>query len=128
MFEISVKTHFSAAHHLRGYKGMCATPHGHNWEVQVCLRGERLNSTGFLVDFREVKTAVGEALADLDHQDLNTLPQFSRENPTSEHLARYLYGVLSGKFRRPGCRVKRVSVSETPGTEASYEAGSQRKR
>ena len=33
-YEINVQTHFSAAHHLRGYPGNCEKPHGHNWIVK----------------------------------------------------------------------------------------------
>jgi len=120
MYEISVKTQFSAGHHLAGYRGSCAKPHGHNWEVQVFIRGEELDKLGMLVDFREVKKAVQEILAELDHTDLNTLPAFAKRNPTSENIARHLYGKLSGKFNAAGRAVSRVMVSETPQTSVSY--------
>jgi 6-pyruvoyltetrahydropterin/6-carboxytetrahydropterin synthase len=122
MFEISVKTHFSAAHHLRGYKGICADPHGHNWDVEVFIAGAQLDMTGFLVDFRVLKKRVKAILGELDHHDLNTLPAFRRQNPTSENLARYLYETLSGRVNCPRYRINRVTVGETPGTTASYWA------
>jgi 6-pyruvoyltetrahydropterin/6-carboxytetrahydropterin synthase len=128
MYEISVKTHFSAAHHLRGYRGTCADIHGHNWEVEVFIRGERLDRDGFLVDFRKIKADLRESLKDFDHRDLNALPAFSKENPTSENLARHLHRVLSRRIRIGGCRVSRVLVSEAPGTRATYEPRGSRGR
>ena len=120
MFEISVKTHFSAAHHLRGYEGCCANPHGHNWEIEVFLRGRAVNRIGFLVDFREVKAAVRASIEDLDHADLNELPAFLKTNPTSENLARYIFRALSRSLRSRRFRVHRVNVCEAPGSAAGY--------
>ena len=127
MFELSVKTHFSAAHHLRGYAGACANPHGHNWEIEVFVRGEGLDRTGFLVDFRELKARLRSVLGELDHRDLNALPVFLRRNPTSENLAHYLFDSLAERFDAPRCRVHRVTVCETPGTAASYWASETRR-
>lgn len=120
MYEVSTQGRFSAAHRLEGYPGSCASCHGHNWEVEVFVQGERLNETGILVDFRDIKAALGEVLEELDHADLNTIPAFKEQNPTSEHLARYLYGRLREKVATAGGRLDRVSVYETPETRATY--------
>ena len=120
MFEVSVKTHFSSAHHLTGYKGACLNVHGHNWEIQVVLRGRETNEIGMLVDFKKVKSAVHDVIDKLDHQDLNRLPMFVHQNPTSENLAKYLYDELSALLDVPQYHVHQVRVSETPGTAASY--------
>ena len=121
MFEVSVRSQFSAAHRLVGHAGACANVHGHNWEVEVFLAGETLNEIGVLLDFREIKNAVRDVLEPLDHKDLNALPAFGRQtNPTSENLARYLFEALAAGLDNSRCRVVRVRVSETPGTSASY--------
>ena len=120
MFEISVKTYFSGAHHLTGYQGTCSSLHGHNWEIEIFLRGNRTNEVGLLVDFKKVKTAVRGILDNLDHKDLNSLPMFADQNPTSENLAKYLYHELSALLNSSRCCVHQVWVSETPGTAASY--------
>ena len=121
MFELSVKTHFSAAHHLVGYDGQCAHFHGHNWEVEIFVRGADLDELGMLEDFRRIKSVVREVMARLDHGDLNTLPPFLHVNPTSENVARYLYAELKGRLNTDRYRVHRVKVCETPSTSASYE-------
>lgn len=120
MFELSIKTHFSAAHRLVGYEGQCANPHGHNWEVEIFVRGNQLNEIGMLVDFRDIKAAVREAMKEVDHCDLNLIPPFVRTNPTSENLACYLHAGLSERLNGPHLRVHRVMVCESPGTTASY--------
>lgn len=122
MFEISAHAHFSAAHRLIGYAGACARIHGHNWDVEVFLRGAALDELGILCDFRDVKAALRDSLEELDHAELNDLPAFATRNPTSEALALHLFGILSKRLNTARCRVQRVTVSETPGTAASYWA------
>jgi 6-pyruvoyltetrahydropterin/6-carboxytetrahydropterin synthase len=120
MFEVSVKTQISAAHRLVGYNGLCASVHGHNWEVEIYVRGSALNELGLLVDFRDIKEALKTVIGDLDHCDLNSLPAFAIENPSSENLARYLFNTLSASFNTDRYWIARVRVAETPGTSASY--------
>jgi 6-pyruvoyltetrahydropterin/6-carboxytetrahydropterin synthase len=120
MFEISIKTQFSAAHHLEGYRGACEAVHGHNWEVEVFVAGEDLDETGILVDFRVARQAVQSELEALDHTDLNEHPAFAVGNPTSENIARFLYVQLSQRLAGQSYRVSRVSINETPGSRASY--------
>ena len=122
MYELSVKTHFSAAHHLRNYQGKCADPHGHNWEVEVFVAGDNLNGEGLLVDFRFLKDTVKEILGRLDHADLNKLESFGESNPTSENIARHIYEELSATLKNADCSVSRVLVRETTETSASYTA------
>ena len=51
MYEVSVEDSFAAGHALRGYRGKCENPHGHNYKVQVTLMGEKLDNIGLLLDF-----------------------------------------------------------------------------
>ncbi|MFC1497181.1 6-carboxytetrahydropterin synthase QueD [Verrucomicrobiota bacterium] len=120
MFEVSIKTHFSAAHHLEGYQGKCETQHGHNWDVEVFVRGKGLDETGILIDFRKLRDAVDDVMNKLDHRDLNTVVAFKDKNPTSENIATYLYSELAEKLNCDAYSICRVSVNETPGSKASY--------
>ena len=47
MFQVTVDETFSSGHALRGYKGKCENPHGHNYKVRIVLQGEGLDSIGF---------------------------------------------------------------------------------
>ena len=120
MYEVSISAHFSAAHRLNGYQGACSALHGHNWEVEVSVRGERLNDAGILMDFRQLKEAVTRRLQALDHSDLNAVDVLGGMNPTSENLARFLFQALSREVNGAEYRVWRVTVRETPGSRAAY--------
>src|SRR5271169_4078074 len=91
MFEISVEETFSAGHALRGYKGKCENPHGHNYRVRVTLEGQQLDSIGLLHDFTHVKRALREVIGALDHQFLNDLAPFDAVNPSAENLAKFFH-------------------------------------
>jgi 6-pyruvoyltetrahydropterin/6-carboxytetrahydropterin synthase len=120
MFEISVRSRFSAAHHLRNHPGKCAAPHGHNWDVEVFLRGRRLDSSGMLVDFGELKQMLAKVLDRVDHRDLNGVDLLDGLDPTSENIAKVLYKAISKEFRARTYRVAKVCVHETPETTACY--------
>ncbi|MEE4355176.1 MAG: 6-carboxytetrahydropterin synthase QueD [Desulfococcaceae bacterium] len=120
VFEVYVKTHFSAAHALKDYPGDCARLHGHNWIIEVYVRCSRLNEIGIGVDFRDIKSSVKEVLAGLDHFHLNELEAFRDDNPTSENIARFLYKELGRKLNSEIIRVSKIKVSETPGAGAFY--------
>lgn len=121
VYEVYVKSHFSAAHCLQGYPGDCSRIHGHNWIVEVFVQCRELNELGIGIDFGDIKKAVKEVLSKMDHCDLNELAPFRKVNPTSENIARYLHGELSRIINNSmGIKVSRVKVSETPGAGAFY--------
>ncbi len=120
MYEIFIETHFSAAHHLRGYDGDCARPHGHNWIVEVYVQCRELNDIGIGIDFRDVKLMLKDVLSKIDHTDLNTLSEFTGINPSSENIAAYIYGRLKGDLQGKDIKVSKVKVSETPQAGVYY--------
>jgi 6-pyruvoyltetrahydropterin/6-carboxytetrahydropterin synthase len=120
LFEIKVISSFAAAHNLKDFRGKCENLHGHNWKVEVVLRGKSLESNGILVDFGEVKAATREALEEVDHKYLNELPFFSQNNPSSENVARFLFEKLSAKLNTGGRRLHSVSAWESADACATY--------
>lgn len=120
MYEISVSLHFSAAHHLPEYDGNCGSIHGHNWTVRATVLAEDVDRTGLAIDFRVVKAALADVLGALDHRNLNELPDFESVPPTAENISRWIYERLARKINRPGVRLGRVAVGESPGYEAVY--------
>ena len=123
MFEVTVEDTFAAGHALRGYRGKCENPHGHNYRVRVTLAGEKLDQIGLLYDFKDLKAAMGEIIDRLDHQYLNDLDAFKELNPSAENLARYFYQETSARLRAATngqVQVKDVIVWETDTTTACY--------
>ena len=123
MFEVSVEDTFAAGHALRGYRGKCENPHGHNYKVQITLAGEDLDHIGLLYDFKDLKAAMGEVVDRLDHQYLNDIEPFKAVNPSAENMAKYLYDETTARLRQGTngrVRVRRVRVWETDTTTATY--------
>lgn len=55
MFELKAQMYFSAAHHLLNYEGECEHQHGHNWLVEAYVKGENLDKSNILVDYKVLK-------------------------------------------------------------------------
>ena len=120
MFELRVKVDFPAAHHLEGYPGDCARPHGHNWVLEVFAGSKQLDSIGLAMDFRTLKRAAKELVAPWDHQDLNTLPDFKDINPSAEQIALMSYQRLSKLIDNEHTWIERVTIWENERCSASY--------
>ncbi|MCF8045170.1 MAG: 6-carboxytetrahydropterin synthase QueD [Desulfarculaceae bacterium] len=90
MFELKVKSRFSAAHRLQMVGRKCENLHGHNWNVEVRVAGKKLNAAGVLVDFGDIKTFVKQTMDELDHKFLNEIEAFADRQPTSERIAVYI--------------------------------------
>jgi len=122
MFEINVKGIFSASHFLEGYPGDCSKLHGHNWEVCVVIRADKLNDIGLVADFRDTKGVLGEVLKELDHRHLNDHKEFNfcYGNPTTENIARFIYKMMSDKLSALDQQISKVIVSESRDCSAVY--------
>jgi 6-pyruvoyltetrahydropterin/6-carboxytetrahydropterin synthase len=120
MFELKILSHFSAAHQLTMVAKKCENLHGHNWKVEVCVEGERLNDAGVLVDFGILKGYVKEIMARLDHRFLNELPDLENIPPSSENLAVYIAENLQAMIDEPGVVVSKVTTWESDDACATY--------
>jgi 6-pyruvoyltetrahydropterin/6-carboxytetrahydropterin synthase len=129
MMELTRVYHFSAAHRLehpaltaednaRRY-GMCARPHGHNYYLEVTMRGEPDPVTGMLIDVGRVDDVVATAVLDrVDHQSLEQVSSLAGVITTGESLARAFWGVLAPAL--PPGALARVTVVETAKNRFEY--------
>jgi 6-pyruvoyltetrahydropterin/6-carboxytetrahydropterin synthase len=123
MFEVSVEQTFAAGHALRNYKGKCENVHGHNFKVRVVIEGEKLDDTGLLVDFLDVKAAMQAIIDRLDHVFLNDVAPFDVKNPSAENIAEYFYSEMTRSLKSAvEIRVRGVTVWETDIQSATYRA------
>lgn len=122
MFQVSVEETFSAGHALRGYRGKCENPHGHNYRVRVTIEGQQLDPVGLLYDFTHLKRMLREVIGGLDHQFLNDLAPFDVINPSAENIAKFFHEQASRQIpQAPNApRIAQITVWETDDTSATY--------
>lgn len=120
MFDIFIDTHFAGAHHLRDYPGDCEKPHGHNWKVKVTVRATELDKYGMGIDFKVLKKIVKSVIDKLDHNDLNTLEYFREKNPSSEHIATFIFDDVQSQLSSDRYAIYSVMVLETDTQGLTY--------
>jgi 6-pyruvoyltetrahydropterin/6-carboxytetrahydropterin synthase len=120
MYEVTIIKSFSAAHMLAAIGGKCEELHGHNFKVEITITAEDLTSSGIVIDFRQVKRWLQEILDDLDHKHLNEILSFTKINPSSENIAKYIYREMKLKAKQAEVRVARVKVWESENAAVAY--------
>ena len=120
MYEISVESHFDAAHFLRGYQGKCEALHGHRFRVVAKISAPELDDTGMAYDFAELKRHLNDILSRLDHTCLNDVPPFDKINPSSENIATVVYNELKPKLTGAPVTISSIEVWESPQTWITY--------
>lgn len=120
MYELKIITRFAAAHKLQMVAKQCENLHGHNWKIEVCIAGEKLNPAGVLIDFGVLKELVAKIIDDLDHKYLNELEILEGRPSSSENVAWYIAHTLDKELSVPGLRVSSVTAWESDDACATY--------
>jgi len=121
------QVHFTAAHRLhnptkslawnRRQYGPCANPqwHGHNYVLEVTVRGQPDPVTGYVMDLSELKRIVRRAVVEpCDHRNLNTEVRFLRGTiPTAENLVIAFWREIAPHLPA-AATLHRVRLYETP--------------
>jgi len=106
--------------------GKCNNPHGHghNYTLEVTVAGPVDDQTGMICNLADLDAFVeGHILDRFDHQNLNTLAEFSKTVPTTENLCVALYDLLQKGFRL--ATVEKVRMEETMFNSFEYAGGRQ---
>ena len=76
--------------------GRRAAKHGHNYRLEVTLRGEPDPVTGMVLDLTQLQAVLdAEIMARFDHRDLNDdTPYFDKAAPTPENFALVIHRLL----------------------------------
>jgi len=127
---VTRQVHFNSAHrlsnpaksrswNLRQY-GTCAEVHGHNYVLEVTVRGVPDPVTGYVIDLGELKRIMNSAVADrCDHRSLNDGVAFLRGViPSTENLVVAFWRELAPRIRNG--RLHCVRLYETPRNFAEY--------
>lgn len=123
-FEVSIETHFCAAHALREYKGATEPTHGHNFRVIVTVGGPKIDAAGMLIDFLELKPLVDAEVGRLHYGFLNeNVEEFRLDggklSPSAENIAMVLFRRIQPQLPK-GINLASVQVFEAPGSSATY--------
>ena len=126
MVYLTRKAEFSASHYYHNPElspeenqrvfGKCNNPngHGHNYMLEVTVKGAVDPKSGFVVDLKQLKDVMHQEVLDaLDHRFLNKeIPEFVKTIPTTENLAIVIWQRLAPKLK--AAALHRVRVYETP--------------
>jgi 6-pyruvoyltetrahydropterin/6-carboxytetrahydropterin synthase len=125
---------FSASHRLqndaisapenRDLYGKCNNPygHGHNYALELTVSGPVDDQTGMVCNLVDLDEFVErEVLERFDHQNLNTLPEFEREVPTTENLCTTIYEIVHRGFTQ--AHLEKVRLEETMMNSFEYAGG-----
>ena len=125
---------FSASHRLhsealseeenRATYGKCNNPHGHghNYALEVTVAGRVEPGTGMVCNLVDLDQAVERhVLSRFGHENLNLLPEFAGEVPTTENLCRSIFEILQREFS--AAHLERVRLEETMLNSFEYAGG-----
>ena len=132
---VTRRLHFSAAHRVhnpamseeenRRTFGKCNNPnwHGHNYILDVSVRGELDEKTGYVIDLSRVKDITTTHVIDkVDHRNLNLEVDFLRDViPTTENVVVSFWRVLEPALK-PATLTKLV-LWETVNNYVEYDGG-----
>jgi 6-pyruvoyltetrahydropterin/6-carboxytetrahydropterin synthase len=110
---------WSADDNARAF-GRLTVPHGHNYTLDVTVRGPIDPRTGMVIDLGELKEIVNATVIErFDHADLNADALFRERIPTTENIAIAVWELLAPKLGPD--RLCRVRVWEDPTLFVDYD-------
>ena len=129
---ITRQVHFNSAHRLYNptksqewneeHYGLCTNPHwhGHNYVLEVSLRGAPDSETGYVMDLGELKRILHAAVVDkCDHRNLNDEVDFlCGIIPSTENLVIAFWNEIAPRIKHG--RLHCVRLFETPRNFAEY--------
>jgi 6-pyruvoyltetrahydropterin/6-carboxytetrahydropterin synthase len=133
---LTVSAHFSAAHRLAlpelSYEenceiyGKCArvNGHGHNYQVEVTVKGQVDARTGMLVDLVALQSAIDQYVIEpFDHTFLDKdIPYFTRTVPTAENIVIRICELLRQPVRDIGATLYKLKLIESPNNSVEFFA------
>jgi len=130
MFSASHRLHndsMSAEENQSTY-GKCNNPygHGHNYALEITVSGAVDERTGMVCNLVDLDSFVDrEILQRFDIQNLNMLPEFTSQVPTTENLSACIYEIVQRGFDH--VHLEKVRLEETMMNSFEY-AGSEEVR
>ena len=129
---VTRRLHFNAAHRVHNPAlsdaentelfGKCNNPnwHGHNYILDVSVKGEISAKTGYVVDLARLKEIVNREVVDkVDHRNMNVEVDFMKGKiPTTENIVVAMWKVLAPAVAP--AKLERLVLHETDNNSAEY--------
>lgn len=94
--------------------GLCTNVHGHNYRLEITLRGEPDPKTGFFCNVMDLHALVQREVVDpSEHHFLNEVPLFKGHITTMENLAQAIWNHIEPSIARWGVELYEVLLAET---------------
>ncbi|MFL3026579.1 MAG: 6-pyruvoyl trahydropterin synthase family protein [Candidatus Neomarinimicrobiota bacterium] len=94
--------------------------HGHNYILEVMVKGSINEETGFIVDLGHLKNIVKTHVIDiLDHSQFDVeVDWFKSRQPSSENLVKYIWDQIEPRLK--SASLHRIRLRETPTIFTDY--------
>jgi 6-pyruvoyltetrahydropterin/6-carboxytetrahydropterin synthase len=114
--ELAKTFRFESAHLLPNVPAdhKCRRLHGHSFRATVRVTGAVDPHTGWVMDYADIARAFEPVRLALDHRHLNEIEGL--ENPTSEHVARWIWDRLKPALPL----LSSITVAETCTASCTY--------
>jgi len=129
---LTVQSHFNAAHRLakdeislsenKKIYGKCAriNGHGHNYFLDVTVRGQINPRTGMICDLPSLQSIIDDLIVEqFDHTFLNKdIEYFKTCVPTCENIALHISDILASPIKNIGANLHKIRLQESPNNAA----------
>jgi len=132
MLYITRREHFSSSHTLNNKLlsdeengqlfGKCNSFHGHNYYLEITIKGETDIKSGYVMDLKKLKDILHEKIINkVDHKFLNDVDLFKDINPTIENMAIVFWNELKDILKGEKYSLYSVKIYETEKNSVIYK-------
>ena len=131
MLYITRREHFSSSHKLENpglskekneeLFGKCNNFHGHNYYIEVTLKGKPDELSNYVMDLKLLKKIItDEIIEKVDHKFLNELDMFHNVIPTTENMTLKFWEILEKKINTYNAELYSIRLYETEKNFVEY--------
>ena len=97
-----------------------AKVHGHNYTLEITVKGEINPETGFIIDLEQLRVVVEKNIIDvLDHAQIEKdITWFKDKQPSSENMVLFIWETIEPLIK--DVTLHRVRLIETPTIKTDY--------
>ena len=95
--------------------------HGHNYELDITVKGNINFESGFIINISELKNIVNKYVLNiLDHSEIqNDIKWFKNKQPSTENLVIFIWRQII-KYMPEGASLYKIKLRETPTIYTEY--------